>query len=155
MRALQDRGAVKKTTLTQLRILVLCTGNACRSQMTHGFLAHFGKDRVIVKSAGVEVHGLNPIAIGVMAEAGIPIQHHISNHIDEYRNEEFDLVITVCDHARETCPWFPAKAKMIHQSFPDPAMVSGTAHEIIAEFRKVRDEISKYCEKLISRELIV
>lgn len=153
MLALRDRGVVKKTRLAQLSILILCTGNSCRSQMAHGFLSHFGKDQVIVRSAGIEVHGLNPIASGVMAEVGIPIHHHSSNHIEEYLNEEFDIVLTVCDHARESCPWFPAKAKMIHHSFEDPAKSSGTATEIIAEFRKVRDQIGAYCQKLISKEL--
>ncbi|MET0760222.1 MAG: arsenate reductase ArsC, partial [Flavobacterium sp.] len=133
------------------KILVLCTGNSCRSQMAHGYLQHFGKDKVQVYSAGVEVHGLNPFAVGIMAEDGIDISKHTSNHVDEYKDIDFDFdyVITVCDNAKEACPFFPTKTKTIHHSFEDPSKASGTAKELIAEFRKVRDEIKEFSKEFI------
>lgn len=132
-----------------MKILVLCTGNSCRSQMAQGYLTHFGGDKVEVYSAGIETHGVNPIAIGVMAEDGVDISRHTSNHIDEYMDIEFDLIFTVCDHAKETCPYFPSSAKTIHHSFNDPAEAVGTAKQVIASFRKVRDEIKEYCKQLL------
>ena len=136
-----------------LCILVLCTGNSCRSQMAHGFLQHFGAEKVKVFSAGVEKHGLNPFAVGIMAEIGIDISQHTSNSIDDYKNTHFDLVLTVCDHAKETCPWFPTDARLIHHSFRDPSASSGTAKELVAEFRAVRDEIGTFCRRLLENEL--
>lgn len=132
------------------KILVLCTGNSCRSQMAHGYLQHFGKDKARVYSAGVEVHGLNPFAVGIMAEDGIDISKHTSNHVDEYQDIDFDYVITVCDNAKEACPFFPTKTKTIHHSFEDPSKSSGTAKELIAEFRKVRDEIKVFSKDFIA-----
>ena len=132
------------------KLLVLCTGNSCRSQMAHGYFQHFGKGEWEVYSAGVETHGVNPIAIGVMAEDGIDISDHTSNHVDEYADIEFDVVLTVCDSAKERCPFFPAKIKRIHHSFEDPAQVSGTASEVIQSFRRIRDEIKAYCEGQIA-----
>ena len=131
------------------RILVLCTGNSCRSQVAHGYLQHLGGNAIEVYSAGVETHGLNPKAVLVMAEDGIDISTHTSNHIDEYQNLEFDFVITVCDHAREVCPWFPAKAEIIHRSFPDPAKAIGSEEDIMKEFRTVRNEIKAYCQNFL------
>ena len=127
------------------RILVLCTGNSCRSQMAEGYLRHFLGDRAEVQSAGVVAHGLNPRAVTVMAETGIDISAHRSKTIDELEGEHFDHVITVCDHARENCPWFPAAAKRWHQDFPDPAKATGTDEEILDRFRQVRDQIREYC----------
>jgi len=135
--------------MQKLKVLVLCTGNSCRSQMLHGYLQFFGSDKLEVYSAGVEVHGLNPIAVGIMAEDGINIIQHTSNHIDDYRNIPFDYVITVCDNARETCPWFPSNAKMIHHSFNDPAAARGTVKEILIEFRKVRSEIKAFAQQFV------
>lgn len=135
------------------KILVLCTGNSCRSQMAHGYLQHFGGDKVEVYGAGVETHGVNPIAIGVMAEDGVDIAKHTSNLVDEYMDINFDLVFTVCDNAKETCPYFPTSAKTIHHSFEDPAKVSGTANEVIASFRKIRNEIKEYSKELLSKEI--
>lgn len=132
------------------KILVLCTGNSCRSQMAHGYLQHFGGDKVTVYGAGVETHGVNPFAIGVMAEDGVNIANHTSNLIDDYMDIEFDLIITVCDHAKETCPYFPSSAKTIHHSFSDPSQKSGTAKELIQAFRNTRDEIKAFSQKLIS-----
>ncbi|MFM7006485.1 MAG: arsenate reductase ArsC [Flavobacteriales bacterium] len=129
-------------------ILVLCTGNSCRSQMAEGYLRHFHGEKANVHSAGVETHGVNPRAIATMKEDGIDISAHTSNHVDEYFHIPFDLILTVCDHASERCPIFPSKAKRIHHNFTDPAKVTGTEEEIMAEFRKVREEIKAYCEKL-------
>lgn len=135
------------------KILVLCTGNSCRSQIAHGYLQHFAKENAQVYSAGVEVHGLNPFAIGIMAEDGIDISKYTSNHVDEYADIEFDFVITVCDNAKEACPFFPTKTKTIHHSFEDPSKVSGTAKELIAEFRRVRDQIKVFSEEFIKENI--
>ncbi len=131
------------------RILVLCTGNSCRSQMMEGWLRHFAGPRVEVASAGVETHGVNPRAVAVMREAGIDLSGHTSNHIDEYREQRFDVVITVCDSARERCPWFPAEAERLHRSFLDPAQTTGTEEEILAAFRAVRDDIRAWAEGFV------
>lgn len=133
----------------QKKILVLCTGNSCRSQMAHGYLQYFGGNDVMVYSAGVETHGVNPKAIAVMAEDGIDISHHTSNNVSEYKRIDFDYVITVCDNAKERCPVFPSQAKKFHQNFPDPAKATGTAEEIMQQFRKVRDMIKEYSEAFI------
>lgn len=130
-------------------ILVLCTGNSCRSQIAEGYLKHFAGNKANIYSAGVETHGVNKRAIKVMAEDGIDISGHTSNHIDEYRNIDFDLVITVCDNARERCPYFPSKAQRMHFNFPDPAKATGTEEEILNEFRRVRDMIKDYCRKVV------
>ncbi len=132
------------------RILVLCTGNSCRSQMMEGWLRHFGGDHVEVLSAGVETHGVNPRAVQVMHEAGVDLSDHTSNHVDEYRDRTFDTVITVCDSARERCPWFPAEAERIHHSFPDPAQATGTEEEVLDAFRAVRDAIHEWAEAFVA-----
>ncbi|MBK8226518.1 MAG: arsenate reductase ArsC [Flavobacteriales bacterium] len=134
-----------------MRILVLCTGNSCRSQIAHGYLQHFGGSAVEVLSAGVETHGVNPRAIAIMKEDGIDISRHTSNNVDEYRDLAFDHVITVCDNAKERCPWFPTSAQKHHRDFTDPAKVSGTEAEIMAAFRRVRDEIKAYCKDFIAQ----
>lgn len=133
--------------------LVLCTGNSCRSQIAHGYLEHFGHNLIKVYSAGVETHGVNPKAIQVMKEDGIDISHHTSNHIDEYQQIPFDLVITVCDNARERCPYFPTQARKFHHNFPDPAKAQGTDNEVMNEFRRVRDMIKAYCKTFIEGEV--
>lgn len=133
-----------------MNILVLCTGNSCRSQMLQGYLQDMGGLKLHVYSAGVETHGLNLRAVQVMQEDGVDISHHTSNHIDEYRNIPFDYVITVCDHARETCPWFPTNAKKIHHSFPDPAQAQGSEEEVLEVFRRTRDEIKQFAVKFLS-----
>lgn len=140
---------MKKTS-----ILVLCTGNSCRSQIAHGYLAHFGGEAAHVYSAGVETHGVNPKAIQVMAEDGLDISSHTSNNVNEYTDVEFDWVITVCDNAKERCPWFPSNAQKVHYNFPDPAKATGTEEEVMDEFRRVRDMIKDFCRDFISnREL--
>src|SRR5688572_27241658 len=116
-------------------ILVLCTGNSCRSQIAHGYLEKFAGQQAKVYSAGVETHGVNPRAIEIMKEDGIDISHHTSNHVDEYSTIPFDFVITVCDNANEKCPVFPTTAKKFHYNFPDPAKAQGTEEEIMQEFR--------------------
>jgi arsenate reductase len=136
------------------RILVLCTGNSCRSQIAHGYLEHFtDQQQVQVYSAGVETHGVNPRAIAIMQEDGIDISHHTSNNIDEYADVDFDFVITVCDNARERCPYFPTKAQKFHQNFPDPAKATGTEAEIMQAFREVRDMIQAYCKEFVETHL--
>jgi arsenate reductase len=130
------------------KILVLCTGNSCRSQIAEGYLKHFAAGKAIVYSAGVETHGVNPRAIATMQEDGIDISAHTSNNVNEYKSIDFDYVITVCDHAKERCPYFPSTAQQFHHNFPDPAKVSGTEAEIMAAFRKVREEIKTYCANL-------
>ena len=102
-------------------ILVLCTGNSCRSQIAEGYLRHFAGEKAEIYSAGIETHGVNPRAISIMKEDGIDISKHTSNNIDQYYDIEFDFVITVCDNAKENCPVFPTKAKKFHHNFPDPA----------------------------------
>ncbi len=135
------------------KILVLCTGNSCRSQIAHGYLAAMGGNKVEVYSAGVETHGVNPKAIAIMAEDGIDISSHSSNHVDEYRNIDFDYVITVCDHAKERCPWFPTSATLYHENFPDPAKASGTEEEIHHAFEHTRYLIKSYCSAFIQKHL--
>lgn len=125
-------------------ILVLCTGNSCRSQIAHGYLQAFAGDKAQVYSAGVEVHGVNPKAVKIMADDGVDISHHTSNHVDEYMDIPFDYIITVCDNAKENCPYFPSKAQRFHQNFPDPAKATGTEQEVMDEFKRVRDMIKTY-----------
>ena len=135
------------------KILVLCTGNSCRSQIAEGFLRFYAGDKAEVYSAGVETHGVNPRAIAIMNEAGIDISNHTSNNIDEYRSIPFDYVITVCDNAKERCPYFPTKALKFHHNFPDPAKATGTENEILESFRTVREMIKMYCEEFVRTNL--
>ncbi len=126
-------------------ILVLCTGNSCRSQIAHGYLQHFtDAKKVTIYSAGVETHGVNPKAIAVMKEDGIDISANTSNNISEYFGVDFDYVITVCDNAKERCPYFPSKAVRLHYNFPDPAKATGSEEEVMEEFRRVRQLIKDY-----------
>lgn len=135
------------------KILVLCTGNSCRSQLAEGYLRYFAGARAEVYSAGVETHGVNPRAVETMKEDSVDISAHTSNHVDEYRDIDFDYVITVCDNARERCPYFPAKAKKFHQNFTDPAKATGTEEEIKAAFSQVRNEIKAYCKAFVNQYL--
>jgi arsenate reductase len=134
-------------------ILVLCTGNSCRSQIAEGYLRHYAGENANVYSAGVETHGVNPRAISIMNEVGIDISNHTSNHVDEYADIDFDFVITVCDNAKERCPYFPSKAERLHYNFPDPAKSTGTEEEIVNEFRRVRVLIDEYCKDFVSSNL--
>src|SRR3982750_1429242 len=135
------------------RILVLCTGNSCRSQIAEGYLKHFAGDKAAIYSAGVETHGVNPRAIQIMKEDGIDISNHTSNNINEYRDIDFDFVITVCDNAKERCPIFPSKAIKFHQNFPDPAKAKGTEEEIKDQFRQVRQMIKDYSYQFVKENL--
>ncbi len=135
-------------------LLVLCTGNSCRSQLAHGYFEHFTDGRKLkVFSAGIETHGVNPFAVKVMKEDGIDISSYSSNNISEYDHINFDFVITVCDHANERCPVFPTTAKKFHKNFTDPAKATGTEDEILDQFRKVRDEIKFFCIEFIKQHL--
>ncbi len=134
-------------------ILVLCTGNSCRSQIAHGFLTSMTVGKAHVYSAGVETHGVNPKAITTMKEIGIDISHHSSNNITEYFDVNFDYVITVCDNAKERCPYFPTKAVKLHYNFPDPAKALGTEDEINEQFRSVRIMIKTYCEQFVEEHI--
>ena len=132
-----------------MNILVLCTGNSCRSQIAHGYLQHFAGTKAVVYSAGIEAHGVNPKAIEIMAEDGIDISHHTSNLVDEYIDIPFDYVITVCDNANERCPYFPGKTHRLHHNFTDPAKATGTPEQVKAVLRQVRDEVKEYCKEFI------
>ena len=135
------------------KVLVLCTGNSCRSQIAEAYLRFFAKEKAKIYSAGVETHGVNPKAISIMKKDGIDISQHTSNNIDEYFDIDFDFVITVCDNAKERCPFFPTKAKKFHYNFPDPAKAQGTEEEILEEFRVVRQLIKDYCENFVNENL--
>ncbi|TDE09747.1 arsenate reductase ArsC [Dyadobacter psychrotolerans] len=136
------------------KVLVLCTGNSCRSQIAEGYLRKFAGDKASVYSAGVETHGVNPKAISIMAEDGIDISGHTSNNIDEYKDIDFDFVITVCDNAKERCPYFPTNAKKFHQNFPDPGKATGSEEQITEQFRTVREMVKAYSENFVKENLI-
>jgi arsenate reductase (thioredoxin) len=135
------------------KVLVLCTGNSCRSQLAEGYLRHFAGDQAEIYSAGIETHGVNPKAIQVMAEDHIDISGHTSNNVDQYAGIDFDAVITVCDNANEACPFFPGNVQRFHYNFPDPAKATGTPEEIINEFRRVRDMIKTYSADFVSQHI--
>jgi arsenate reductase len=131
-----------------LKVLILCTGNSCRSQMAHGFLQSFD-NRLTVRSAGTEpAIQINQKAVEVMKEAGVDISHHTPENVDKCINDEWDYVITVCDHANETCPMFVGKVKhRLHMGFEDPSNATGSEEFIMCEFRKTRDEIKNTFHK--------
>jgi arsenate reductase (thioredoxin) len=143
----------RKNYLIMKRILVLCTGNSCRSQIAEGYLRYFAKDKAEVFSGGVETHGVNPRAIQIMKEEGIDISGHTSNNVNEYRDIAFDFVITVCDNAKERCPVFPSTAQQFHYNFPDPAKATGTEEEVLHQFRLVRKMIKEYSQEFVARYL--
>ncbi|MBX3179267.1 MAG: arsenate reductase ArsC [Candidatus Hydrogenedentes bacterium] len=131
----------------KLKVLFLCTGNSCRSQMAEGWARALKGNEIEAYSAGIETHGLNPNAVRVMAEAGVDISGHQSQHLDELKHVSFDYVVTVCGHAHETCPVFPAGARVVHAGFDDPpklAKDAKTEAELLAPYRRVRDEIKAY-----------
>lgn len=125
------------------KIMFLCTGNSCRSQMAEGFAKELGKGLVEVHSAGLSPHGVNPRAVDVMKEIKIDISKQTSKPIDEKLLKQMDIIITLCDDAAESCPWTPPEIKRIHWSVKDPAKATGTEEEIMKEFRRVRDETEK------------
>ncbi len=133
------------------RILFLCTGNSCRSQMAEGWTRALKADLFEAWSAGIEARGLDPLAVQVMAEAGVDISAQQSKRLDELGDRPFDVVVTVCDHARETCPVFPGTVRRVHRSFDDPprlAAAARTVEEALAHYRRVRDEIRAFVERL-------
>ncbi|MDB5331582.1 MAG: arsC [Phycisphaerales bacterium] len=139
--------------MTKPKVLFLCTGNSCRSQMAEGWAKHLKADRIEAFSAGTEPHGMNARAVDVMREAGVDISGHHSKHVDELANVAFDYVVTVCDHANETCPIFPGKARRIHVGFDDPprlAKGAKTEEEALVHYRRVRDEIRRFIERIDS-----
>ncbi|RYG53843.1 MAG: arsenate reductase ArsC [Chitinophagaceae bacterium] len=134
------------------KVLVLCTGNSCRSQIAEGYLRHFANGQMEIFSAGIEAHGINPRAIAIMAEDGIDISHQTSDLISVYASINFDYVITVCDHAKEQCPAFPSGAQQFHHNFPDPSKITGTEDDIMKAFRAVRNEVREYCYEFFSKK---
>lgn len=137
-------------------ILVLCTGNSCRSQMAHGYLKQFTQDKAHIYSAGIETHGINSGAVAIMKEDGIDISKHTSNHVDEYAHIDFDFIITVCDHANENCPYIPSKnAVRLHHNFFDPSKVIGTDKEKHMAFLKARNEIKDYFKNFTKNYLSI
>jgi len=140
-----DTGAEK------LKVLFLCTGNSCRSQMAEGWTRHLKGDVIAAYSAGVEPHGMNLRAVKVMAEAGVDISGQASKHIDALQGIEFDYVITLCDQANESCPFFPGKTRRLHMGFDDPPKLTAgcaTEEEALQHYRRVRDEIKAFVEEL-------
>jgi arsenate reductase len=142
-----------KNKKNMTKVLVLCTGNSCRSQIAEGYLKHFAGDKATIYSAGVETHGVNPKAIETMKADGIDISHHTSNNILEYQGVNFDFVITVCDNAKERCPFFPSNAVKFHYNFPDPAKAIGSEDEIKQSFASTRDMIKEYCDNFVKTNL--
>ena len=137
--------------ISMTKILFLCTGNSCRSQMAEGFARALKSNQFEAYSAGIEPHGLNLNAVQVMAEVGIDISAQQSTHVDQLRHIDFDWVVTVCDHAAEQCPVFPGRARVVHRAFDDPPKLARdvrSAEEALGAYRRVRDEIGTYIETL-------
>ncbi|OYU96524.1 MAG: protein tyrosine phosphatase [Bacteroidetes bacterium B1(2017)] len=134
-------------------VLVLCTGNSCRSQMAHGYLDFFAQGKANIYSAGIETHGLNPRAVLVMKEDGVDISSNTSNNVLEYMDVKFDYIITVCDHANENCPYIPGDAVRLHHNFPDPAKATGTEEEILEKFRMTQRMVKDYCQEFVSKNI--
>ena len=132
----------------KIKILFLCTGNACRSQIAEGWAKQLKSDTIEAYSAGVRPIGVSSRAIKTMAEAGVDISDHTSKHLDELWNIDFDYVITLCDNAAQNCPVFPGKAKVIHKPFKDPYFATGSEENVMAEFRKVREQIKAFIETI-------
>ena len=140
-----------QTAMRKLKVLFLCTGNSCRSQMAEGWACHLKGDVIETYSAGIEKHGINPYAVKVMAEAGIDISKHYSKTPAEIGPVQFDYVVTVCGHANENCPVFPGKARVVHVGFEDPPKLTkemADGEEKLAVYRRVRDEIRRFVETL-------
>ena len=143
----KGRIMLKRTADTKIKILFLCTGNSCRSQMAEGWARALKGDVVEAYSAGIETHGLNPNAVRVMGEAGVDISGYRSKNVAELAGIDFDVVVTVCGHADEHCPRFPRKTKVIHVGFEDPPTLAATAkteEEALSHYRRVRDEIKEF-----------
>jgi arsenate reductase (thioredoxin) len=137
--------------MQKIKMLFLCTGNSCRSQMAEGWARYLKSDSIEPYSAGIEIHGLNQDAVKVMDEVGVDISKQYSKHLDELKNIQFDWVITVCDNANESCPFFPGHVKRFHVSFDDPPRLAKTAkteEEALMDYRRVRDEIKRFVQEL-------
>ena len=137
--------------VNKLKVLFLCTGNSCRSQMAEGWARHLKSDVVEPYSAGIETHGLNPLAVRVMKKAGVDISQQRSKHVNELNHIPFDYVVTVCGHANEHCPLFPGKTTVIHVGFDDPPTLAKEAAselEVLSIYRRVRDQIGQFVEGL-------
>jgi len=132
----------------KIKVLFICTGNACRSQMAEGWARHLKSDVIEAYSAGVWPVGVSSRAMQVMAEAGVDISSQTSDHVDEFLDIDFDYVITLCDNAREQCPVFDGKTRMIHRAFEDPTFIFGSSDVIMEAFRQTRDRIRKFVETL-------
>ena len=132
-----------------MRVLILCTGNSARSQMAEGLLRALSRGAVEASSAGTKPSQINPLAIAAMKEAGIDSSAHRSKSVEEFAAQRFDIVITVCDNAKETCPIFPGAPERIHWSFPDPATVEGSHEEKLRAFRDVRDGLQQRLQQLM------
>lgn len=136
-------------------ILILCTGNSCRSQIAHGYFSHYGGDQLEVYSAGIETHGVNPRAIATMAADGIDLSKHTSNKVEDYLHIPFDYILTVCDHAQENCPYIPSNtAVRVHRDFSDPSkLVSDQESEIEAAFVATREKIKTFTKEFLAEHL--
>jgi arsenate reductase len=137
--------------MNKLKVLFLCTGNSCRSQMAEGWARALRSDTIEPFSAGITPHGVNPLAVKVMAEAGVDISGHRSQHVADLNDIPLDLVVTVCDQANEACPVFPGKTKRLHIGFDDPPRLAANAkteEEALPHYRRVRDEIRQFIERL-------
>lgn len=135
-------------------VLILCTGNSARSQMAEGLLKHICQGEYEIHSAGTKPSNVRPEAIKVLAEIGIDISGSRSKSVDEFVGQDFDCVLTVCDNAKENCPYFPAKTKLIHHSFADPAEIEGGEEIRLFAFRNIRDEIKIYLSEIIKNRLL-
>lgn len=137
--------------MSKAKILFLCTGNSCRSQMAEGWAKKLRSNDIVAYSAGIEIHGLNPLAVQVMAEAGVDISGHKSKLVTDLAAQTFDLVITVCGHADENCPYFPGPTQVVHHGFDDPPKLAADAankEEALGYYRRVRDEIRDFVTML-------
>ena len=157
---MRDRNSQRKIymliAIMKKKILFLCTGNSCRSQMAEGWTKHLKKDEIDAYSAGIETHGLNPYAVKVMAEKGVDISNHESTNVKDLLHIDFDYVITVCGHANENCPVFPGKTEIVHVGFDDPPKMAAnfeTEEEKLNCYRKVRDEIKVFIENELDKNI--
>ncbi len=135
-------------TKDKIKVLFLCTGNSCRSQMAEGWAGHLKSDTIDAYSAGIRPIGVSSSAIKVMAEVGVDISKQTSRHVDDLDGIDFDYVVTLCDSAKQQCPVFAGKAKLVHRAFEDPYFATGTEEQITQVFRKTRDDIRAFVEKL-------
>jgi arsenate reductase len=144
----ENQYKINPPDVRRVKVLFLCTGNSCRSQIAEGWAEHLKGDVIDAYSAGIRPIGVSSRAIKVMAEAGVDISNHKSKHLDELQGIDFDYVVTLCDNVAESCPVFRGKAKVIHKPFEDPHLAAGSEENVSAVFRKVRDQIKAFVEKM-------